>query len=154
LFEVVQLVGKGSLAEADKITLEVAKLIKDDFLQQNGYSEYDRSVTISFSFTVRCKCCKRMSQTSIRICLDLQILSILQDCWYAEEYDDVLRLGPTRSGDNFPIRLQNHIQCHQGRIERCHDQIISDEVRSELNLILLHKSLYLRAHAALVLLVF
>lgn len=33
---------QGSLAEADKITLEVAKLIKDDFLQQNGYSSYDR----------------------------------------------------------------------------------------------------------------
>ncbi|XP_069463292.1 V-type proton ATPase catalytic subunit A-like [Ambystoma mexicanum] len=42
LAEIVQLVGKGSLAEADKITLEVAKLIKDDFLQQNGYSAYDR----------------------------------------------------------------------------------------------------------------
>lgn len=33
---------KGSLAESDKITLEVAKLIKDDFLQQNGYTLYDR----------------------------------------------------------------------------------------------------------------
>merc|ERR1711907_606398 len=42
LSEIVQLVGKGSLAEADKITLEVAKLIKDDFLQQNGFSPYDR----------------------------------------------------------------------------------------------------------------
>ncbi|XP_068778329.1 V-type proton ATPase catalytic subunit A isoform X2 [Struthio camelus] len=42
LAEIVQLVGKASLAEADKITLEVAKLIKDDFLQQNGYSPYDR----------------------------------------------------------------------------------------------------------------
>ncbi|UYV73974.1 ATP6V1A, partial [Cordylochernes scorpioides] len=42
LSEIVQLVGKASLAEADKITLEVAKLIKDDFLQQNGYSPYDR----------------------------------------------------------------------------------------------------------------
>ncbi|CAG2215028.1 ATP6A [Mytilus edulis] len=31
LSEIVQLVGKASLAEADKITLEVAKLIKDDF---------------------------------------------------------------------------------------------------------------------------
>ena len=30
------------MAESDKITLEVAKLIKDDFLQQNGYTPYDR----------------------------------------------------------------------------------------------------------------
>jgi len=42
LSEIVQLVGKSSLAEADKITLEVAKLVKDDFLQQNGYTDYDR----------------------------------------------------------------------------------------------------------------
>ncbi|KAF3706472.1 V-type proton ATPase catalytic subunit A [Channa argus] len=42
LAEIVQLVGKASLAETDKITLEVAKLIKDDFLQQNSYSTYDR----------------------------------------------------------------------------------------------------------------
>ncbi|XP_064393969.1 V-type proton ATPase catalytic subunit A-like [Halichondria panicea] len=42
LSEIVQLVGKGSLAEADKITLEVAKLIKDDFLQQNSYTSHDR----------------------------------------------------------------------------------------------------------------
>uniref|UniRef100_U3JLB6 H(+)-transporting two-sector ATPase n=1 Tax=Ficedula albicollis TaxID=59894 RepID=U3JLB6_FICAL len=40
--KVVQLVGKASLAEGDKVTLEVAKLLKDDFLQQNGYSAYDR----------------------------------------------------------------------------------------------------------------
>lgn len=40
--EIVQLVGKASLAEVDKITLEVAKLIKEDYLQQNGYSSYDR----------------------------------------------------------------------------------------------------------------
>lgn len=42
LSEIVQLVGKASLAEGDKITLEVARLIKDDFLQQNSYSSYDR----------------------------------------------------------------------------------------------------------------
>ncbi|RKO83806.1 ATP synthase alpha/beta chain, C terminal domain-containing protein, partial [Blyttiomyces helicus] len=42
LSEIVQLVGKSALAETDKITLEVAKLLKDDFLQQNGYSSYDR----------------------------------------------------------------------------------------------------------------
>jgi V-type H+-transporting ATPase subunit A len=42
LTEIVQLVGKDSLAESDKITLEVAKIIKDDFLQQNGFTPYDR----------------------------------------------------------------------------------------------------------------
>lgn len=42
LAEIVQLVGKSALAETDKITLDIAKLIKEDFLQQNGYSSYDR----------------------------------------------------------------------------------------------------------------
>uniref|UniRef100_A0A2K6L527 V-type proton ATPase catalytic subunit A n=1 Tax=Rhinopithecus bieti TaxID=61621 RepID=A0A2K6L527_RHIBE len=42
LVEIVYLVRKASLAETDKITLEVTKLIKDDFLQQNGYTPYDR----------------------------------------------------------------------------------------------------------------
>eukprot|EP01114_Cavostelium_apophysatum_P010860 TRINITY_DN249_c0_g1_i1.p1 TRINITY_DN249_c0_g1~~TRINITY_DN249_c0_g1_i1.p1 ORF type:complete len:621 (+),score=202.18 TRINITY_DN249_c0_g1_i1:165-2027(+) len=42
LTEIVQLVGKDSLAEGDKITLEVAKILKDDFLQQNSYTKYDK----------------------------------------------------------------------------------------------------------------
>lgn len=41
LEQVVQLVGKSALSDSDKITLDVANLIKDDFLQQNGYSSYD-----------------------------------------------------------------------------------------------------------------
>lgn len=42
LDQVVQLVGKSALGDGDKITLDVASLIKDDFLQQNGYSDYDQ----------------------------------------------------------------------------------------------------------------
>jgi len=42
LSEIVQLVGKDSLNESDKVTLDIAKIIKDDFLQQNGFSTYDR----------------------------------------------------------------------------------------------------------------
>ncbi|KIM58705.1 hypothetical protein SCLCIDRAFT_16715 [Scleroderma citrinum Foug A] len=42
LAEIVQLVGKSALGENDKITLDVARMLKDDFLQQNGMSEYDR----------------------------------------------------------------------------------------------------------------
>jgi len=42
LAEIVQLVGKASLSDTDKITLEVARIIKDDFLQQNSYTSYDR----------------------------------------------------------------------------------------------------------------
>ena len=42
LDQVVQLVGKSALGDSDKITLDVATLIKEDFLQQNGYSDYDQ----------------------------------------------------------------------------------------------------------------
>ncbi|KAL6805626.1 ATP synthase alpha/beta family, nucleotide-binding domain-containing protein [Trichoderma sp. SZMC 28012] len=42
LDQVVQLVGKSALSDTDKITLDLAVLIKEDFLQQNGYSDYDQ----------------------------------------------------------------------------------------------------------------
>ena len=48
LNEIVQLVGKDSLSPKDQITLETAKMIREDFLQQNSfvdidsYSELDR----------------------------------------------------------------------------------------------------------------
>ena len=48
LNEIVQLVGKDSLSPGDQLTLETAKMIREDFLQQNGflevdwYSSYDR----------------------------------------------------------------------------------------------------------------
>eukprot|EP01067_Filipodium_phascolosomae_P009020 Filipodium_phascolosomae@DN7941_c0_g1_i1.p1 len=41
LQEIVQLVGKDSLSEDQKVVLEVAKMIREDFLQQNSYSDYD-----------------------------------------------------------------------------------------------------------------
>merc|ERR1712117_529872 len=41
LQEIVQLVGKDSLSEDQKCTLEVAKIIREDFLQQNGFTDYD-----------------------------------------------------------------------------------------------------------------
>ena len=37
----VQLVGKDSLSAKDQITLEVAKMIREDFLQQNAFSDDD-----------------------------------------------------------------------------------------------------------------
>jgi len=41
LQEIVQLVGKESLSEDQKLYLDMAKIIKEDFLQQNAFSEYD-----------------------------------------------------------------------------------------------------------------
>lgn len=48
LNEIVQLVGKDALSPSDQLTLETARMIREDFLQQNAYvdvdsfSEYDR----------------------------------------------------------------------------------------------------------------
>ena len=48
LNEIVQLVGKDALSPGDQLTLEVARMIREDFLQQNAfldidsYSSYDR----------------------------------------------------------------------------------------------------------------
>jgi V/A-type H+-transporting ATPase subunit A len=50
LNEIVQLVGKDSLSPADQLTLETARIIREDFLQQNafsdidGYSSFDRQL--------------------------------------------------------------------------------------------------------------
>ncbi|QNL45487.1 V-type ATP synthase subunit A [Oscillibacter hominis] len=48
LNEIVQLVGKDALSPADQLTLEAARMVREDFLQQNafvdvdGFSSYDR----------------------------------------------------------------------------------------------------------------
>lgn len=41
LSEIVQLVGKDSLGEDQKVVLEMAKILREDFLQQNAFSDYD-----------------------------------------------------------------------------------------------------------------
>ena len=64
LNEIVQLVGKDSLSPRDQITLEVAKMIREDFLQQNSfvdidsYSEYDRQcrmLELIYSYDQQCR---------------------------------------------------------------------------------------------------
>ncbi|RWW49092.1 hypothetical protein BHE74_00044781 [Ensete ventricosum] len=39
---IVQLVGKDALAETDKIILETAKLLREDYLAQNAFTPYDK----------------------------------------------------------------------------------------------------------------
>ena len=52
LNEIVQLAGKDALSPGDQLTLEVARMIREDFLQQNaftdidGYSSYDRQAKL------------------------------------------------------------------------------------------------------------
>merc|ERR1712019_98851 len=46
LSEIVQLVGKESLSEDQKVIMEVAKLIREDFLAQNAFTEHDYTCPI------------------------------------------------------------------------------------------------------------
>ena len=41
LNEIVQLVGKDSLSPADQLTLETARMVREDFLQQNAFMDVD-----------------------------------------------------------------------------------------------------------------
>ena len=41
LNEIVQLVGKDSLSPYDQLTLEVARMVREDFLQQNAFTDID-----------------------------------------------------------------------------------------------------------------
>jgi len=49
LSEVVQLIGKDSLSEDQKLVLDIAKVIKDEFLAQNGTTDYDYFCPLSKS---------------------------------------------------------------------------------------------------------
>jgi V/A-type H+-transporting ATPase subunit A len=46
LQEIVQLVGPDSLQESDRLTLEVSRMLRDGFLQQNATSEIDASCSL------------------------------------------------------------------------------------------------------------
>ena len=66
LSEIVQLVGKESLSEDQKVVMEVAKIIREDFLQQNAFTEYDFTCPLVKSIgMLRCiitfyNCCQRV----------------------------------------------------------------------------------------------
>merc|ERR1712165_366259 len=49
LQEIVQLVGKESLSEDQKVIMEVAKLIREDFLAQNAFTEHDYTCPLAKS---------------------------------------------------------------------------------------------------------
>jgi len=49
LSEIVQLVGRDSLSEDQKVVLEIAKIIREDYLQQNAFSEHDYNCPLTKS---------------------------------------------------------------------------------------------------------
>lgn len=63
LTEIVQLVGKDSLSEDQKAVLEIAKIIREDFLQQNAFSEYDYNCPLEKTVGMM-KCIVKFFETS------------------------------------------------------------------------------------------
>jgi len=58
LSEIVQLVGKDSLGEDAKVKLEVAKMIREDFLMQNSFTPHDYNCPIVKTFGMMRNICK------------------------------------------------------------------------------------------------
>jgi V/A-type H+-transporting ATPase subunit A len=50
LLEIVQLVGPDALAEAERAVLVVARMLREDFLQQSAYHEVDRFCTLEKAY--------------------------------------------------------------------------------------------------------
>ena len=50
LLEIVQLVGPDALAEADRAVLTVARMLREDFLQQSAYHQVDRFCTLEKTY--------------------------------------------------------------------------------------------------------
>jgi len=66
----VQLVGKESLSEDQKVVMEIAKILREDFLQQNAFTDYDYTCPLNKSIgMLRCTitlytCCQKAIQDS------------------------------------------------------------------------------------------
>ena len=104
LNEIVQLVGKDSLSAKDQITLETARMVREDFLQQNSFvdvdafSEYDRQARMLSMIRRYDGLCRTAAERGCRVA-DLfmtpsreklgRAKSVPADC-YAEEYDKLL----------------------------------------------------------------
>ena len=66
LTEIVQLVGKDSLSEDQKTVLEIAKIIREDFLQQNAFSNYDYNCPL-YKTVGMMKCIVKFFENSKRV---------------------------------------------------------------------------------------
>jgi V/A-type H+/Na+-transporting ATPase subunit A len=101
LQEVVQLIGPDALQDADRAVLELGKMLREDFLQQNAFSEVDASCAIP----------KQLGLLEAHIRFYEQIQHSLKD---GGSLDDILQM-PLReelanlknfSGEEFPEKLE------------------------------------------------
>lgn len=73
-----------SLAESDKIVLETARLVKDDFLQQNSFTKYDKYCPF-YKVVLFCN-----------LLLHPHVMHSHADGWHAEEHGGVPKHGQRR----------------------------------------------------------
>jgi len=69
LSEIVQLVGKDSLSEDQKAVLRTAQIIKDEFLQQNSFSEHDYNCPLYKTLGMM-KCIVKFHESCLRVILE------------------------------------------------------------------------------------
>ena len=79
LQEVVQLVGPDALQDVDRATLELGKMLREDFLQQNAFSEVDAS----------CSTKKQLGLLEAHIHFYEKILKSFED---GKTLDDILQM--------------------------------------------------------------
>jgi len=65
----VQLVGKDSLSEDQKAVLRTAQIIKDEFLQQNSFSEHDYNCPLYKTLGMM-KCIVKFHESCLRVILE------------------------------------------------------------------------------------
>ena len=105
LQEIVKLVGQDSLSPADQLTLETAKMLREDFLQQNAfmdvdsYSSYDRQARLLALMLQYDRLCRRALEQDVTVSALLGIeakemigrAKYVPEDEYAEAYDRISR---------------------------------------------------------------
>jgi len=83
LLDIVQLVGQDNLSEDQRVTLEIARIIREDFLQQDAFSEHDYNCPLTKSVRT-CDMPRPVLRSIVFICSFCA-------AWHAAEYRQALR---------------------------------------------------------------
>ena len=106
------------LAVIRRLFLQVAKLLKDDFLQQNGYSSYDRYCPFYKTVGQFYKLSYGNLFWFIFAWQSWYLSVVWLICWagwYVEEYLRLLRSSKALCRNNCTVRQQDHMERHQVR---------------------------------------
>ncbi len=117
LQEIVQLVGQDALPEADRALLEVARMIREDYLQQHAYHEIDSYCSKEKQYLML-KIIKRFYEE-----VNKAVSSGIMASRIAEMKvkDEIARMKYTPNPD-FPQRYEQLIKSIEGEFESLGDQ--------------------------------